>query len=254
MRADGTALVGIAPVPNCPGASHLCSTACVVECGRILIIGAGGFGRELWHWIRSAGGPTARLVAGFLDRDPRRLDGHGIDRPILGDPAMFRPGADDGFLLAIGIPGVRRAVADDLVSRGARLLSFVHPTAVVAPTARIGDGAIICPLAVVSDSVSLGRCTLVNYHASLGHDATTGDYCVLSPNAALGGAAHLGDDVFLGLSASVGPGRRIGSRSKVAANSAALADVPADALVVGVPGRCSPLLAVAPLPSPGGAA
>jgi sugar O-acyltransferase (sialic acid O-acetyltransferase NeuD family) len=185
-------------------------------------------------------------VAGFLDRDPRRLDGHALGKPVIGDPATFQPADGDGLLLAIGIPGVRRAVAADLASRGGRFLSFVHPTAIVAPTARLGAGTIVCPLAVVSDAVSLGGCTLVNYHASLGHDATTGDYCVLSPNAALGGHAHLADDVFLGLSASVGPGRRIGARSKVAANSVALGDVPADTLVVGVPGRLSPLVDLAP--------
>jgi len=212
------------------------------SCDRILIVGAGGFGRELWHWLQAADGAVPARVAGFLDRDPRRLDGKGLDRPVLGDPATFQPAAGDGFLLAIGIPGVRRAVASDLLSRGGRLVSFVHPTALVAPTARVGAGTIICPLAIVSDAVTLGRGTLVNYHASLGHDAATGDFCVLSPNAALGGHARLDDDVFLGLSASVGPGKRIGARSKVAANSAALADVPADTLVVGVPGRCSPLV------------
>ena len=101
---------------------------------------------------------------------------------------------------------------------------------------------------MVSDRVTTGRCTLVNYQASLGHDAATGDYCVLSPNAALGGHAVLGDDVFLGLSASVGPGRRVGDRSKVAANSTALVDVAADRLVVGVPGRPTPLIDIGMAP------
>ncbi len=223
-----------------------CTLFSSIDCGRILIIGAGGFGRELWRWLQSAGGSVPQRVAGFLDRDRNRLDGQSIDLPILGDPATFRPDDADGLLLAIGISGVRRAVATDLVSRGGRWLSFVHPTAIVAPTARVGEGTIVCPLAVVSDSVSLGRCTLVNYHASLGHDATTGDFCVLSPNAALGGHSRLGDDVFLGLSASVGPGRSVGARSKIAANSTALTDVPPDTLVVGVPGRFSPLLAGGP--------
>lgn len=181
-------------------------------------------------------------IAGFLDRDALcRLDPDAP--PLLGDPAVYGPRAGDGLVLAIGIPGVRRRVAADLASRGGRFVTFVHPTALVAPSARLGHGTIVCPLAVVSDRVATGRCTLVNYHASLGHDSATGDYCVLSPNAALGGHAILGDDVFLGLSASVGPGRRVGERSKVAANSVALADVPADRLVVGVPGRLTPLVA-----------
>lgn len=196
----------------------------------------------MWQWLWSGVAGTTPPVAGFIDRDPHCV--LGLDAPpLLGDPAHYRPQAGDGLVLAIGIPGVRRRVAGDLESRGGRFVTFVHPSALVARSARLGNGTIVCPLAVVSDRVVTGRGTLINYHASLGHDSATGDYCVLSPNAALGGHAILGEDVFLGLSASVGPGRHVGDRSKVAANSAALADVPADRLVVGVPGRLTPLVA-----------
>jgi len=95
------------------------------------------------------------------------------------------------------------------------------------PTASVGEGAVIYPYAIVSDAVRLGRLTLMNYHSSLKHDASTGDYAVLSPHATLGGAAVVEEDVFLGMYASVGPGKRVGQRSKVSANSAALCDVPA---------------------------
>jgi acetyltransferase-like isoleucine patch superfamily enzyme len=107
---------------------------------------------------------------------------------------------------------------------------------------RASPGSIVCPYAIVSDAASVGRFTLLNYHSSLGHDATAGDYAVFSPYATLGGGAHVGDDVFLGLHASIGPGKRIGARSKVSANSAALADAPAESLVHGVPGQISPLI------------
>lgn len=181
-------------------------------------------------------------IVGFLDADPRcTLDPDAP--PLLGDPAHYLPRPGDGLFLAIGIPGIRRRVAADLESRGGRFVTFVHPSALVARSARLGAGTLVCPLAVVSDRVVTGRCTLINYHASLGHDSATGAYCVLSPNAALGGHAVLGEDVFLGLSASVGPGRRVGDRSKVAANSVALSDVPPDRLLLGVPGRLAPLLA-----------
>lgn len=225
---------------------HSAVVPVALDCDRVVIVGAGGFGREVWQWIRSGGGRSPP-IAGFLDADPRcSLDPDSP--PLLADPARYLPQPGDGLLLAIGIPAVRRRVAADLESRGGRFVTFVHPTALLATSARLGAGTIVCPLAVVSDRVTTGRCTLVNYHASLGHDSATGDYCVLSPNAALGGHAVLGDDVFLGLSASVGPGRSVGDRSKVAANSAALSDVAADRLVVGVPGRPTPLIDIGMAP------
>lgn len=210
---------------------------------RILIVGAGGFGREVLLWARDAWAAQAALITGFLSDNAHRLAELDCDLPIVGDPATFEPRPGDALLLGIGIPAVRRKVAEDLLSRGAEFLSLLHPTAIIAPTASIGLGSIVCPGAIVSDSARLGRFALVNYHASLAHDSAAGDFAVLSPYATLAGNARIADDVFLGLHASVGPSVEVGQRSKVAANSCALSAVPADSLVVGVPGRISPLLA-----------
>jgi sugar O-acyltransferase (sialic acid O-acetyltransferase NeuD family) len=209
---------------------------------RILIVGAGGFGREVVHWARAAWPAWAGRIAGFLAADAGGRPAGGLPLPILADPAAFEPRPGDGLVLAIGIPGVRRRVAEGLATRGGAFLTLVHPTAVVAATATLGPGSIVCPHAVVSDSVALGRCVLVNYHASLAHDAAAGDFAVLSPYATLGGAARIAADVFLGLHATVGPGVSVGEGSKVAANSCALHDVPPRSLVHGVPGRVGPLL------------
>lgn len=214
------------------------------DCRRILIVGAGGFGREVLQWIRHAWPAHAERIGGFLSADPGVLDGRVHSPAIVGHPESFMPASDDGLVLAIGIPGTRRKVAERLEAHGARFLTLVHPLAVVAETAVIGTGTVICPGAIVSDSVRVGRFALLNYHSSLGHDAVAGDFAVLSPYATLGGGAEIDDDVFLGLHASVGPGKRVGPRSRVSANSAVLADAGPDSLVFGVPGRVRPLISV----------
>ena len=202
---------------------------------RILVVGAGGFGREVVLWARDAWPTAASMMAGFLAADAVGTDECPL--PILASPDDFQPSPADGLLLAIGIPAVRRRVAESLLARGGRFLTLIHPTAIVAPSASIGPGSILCPYAIASASTSLGRFTLLNYHDSLGHDASTGDFSVLSPYATLGGGAHVGADVFMGLHASVAPGKSVGASSKVSANSACLADVPAGSIVFGVPGR-----------------
>jgi len=204
---------------------------------RILIVGAGGFGREVLHWARDAWPDHASLIAGFLSADATQCPS-----PIIAEPTTFTPQAGDALVLAIGIPGVRRRVAEDLLARGADFLTLVHPSAIVCDTADVGAGSVVCPGAIVSDAARLGRFCLVNYHASVAHDASAGDFAVLSPYATLAGGAAVAADVFMGLHASVGPGVRVGPRSKIAANSCALAHAPADSLVHGVPGRVSPLL------------
>ena len=206
--------------------------------GRVLVVGAGGFGREVRWWARDALAGSPARVVGYLDADASL----GTDElPVLGDPATHAPRADESFVLAIGIPHVRRRVAESLLARGARFLTLIHPSAIVVPSARVASGAVVCPGAIVSDSAEIGPFGLLNYHASVAHDTVVGAYAVLSPYATLAGHARVGDDAFLGLHASVGPGRRVGDRSKVAANSCALADVPPDSLAYGVPGRVARL-------------
>ena len=209
---------------------------------RILVVGAGGFGREVLQWARDAWAERASLIEGFLSAEKDRLHVRDDVPGIIASPEDFFPESGDALLLAIGIPAARRRVAELLKSRGATFLTLIHPTAIVAPTATIGGGSILCPYSILSDAARIGECVLMNYHTSLGHDASAGDYAVLSPYAALGGNAHIAEDVFLGMHASVGPAKRIGARSKVSANSCALADAPADSIVYGTPGRVGPLI------------
>ena len=220
------------------------------DCERIIIVGAGGFGREVLQWARHAWPEHVHKLAGFVSADPTKLDGHAPTLPILGSPNDFEPQPTDGLVLGIGIPRVRRVVAEHLEARGGRFLTLIHPTAIVADTAVIGPGSVICPYAVVSDAVRLERCVLVNYHASLGHDAKAGDFTVLSPYATLGGEAAIGADVFMALHSTVGPAVRIGSDSAVAANSCALEDVGSQKLTFGVPGRAAPRILVDNTPDP----
>jgi sugar O-acyltransferase (sialic acid O-acetyltransferase NeuD family) len=214
------------------------------DCRRIIIVGAGGFGREVLHWSSDAWPDHRERIAGFLSKDPNRLDGISCRLPILGSPESFEPETGDGFVLAIGIPGTRRRVAEVLLSKGCRFLSVIHPTAIVAPTAVIETGAVICPYAIVSDSVRVGRFALLNYHSSLGHDASVGDFAVLSPYATLGGGARVEDEVFLGLNVAVAPNVVLGSRTRVSAGAVAMRDAPVDSLIYGVPGRSSKCIAV----------
>jgi sugar O-acyltransferase (sialic acid O-acetyltransferase NeuD family) len=212
------------------------------DCKRILIVGAGGFGREVLQWARDAWPDADDRIAGFLSADADALEGLDCDHSVLGSPDGYQPAPGDRLLLAIGIPYVRRRVTESLLDRGAEFLTLIHPTAIVAASASIGPGSILCPYSIASDSCRVGRFVLMNFHSSLGHDAAAGDFAVLSPYATLGGAAKIAEDVFLGLHASVGPRVGIGSRSKIAANSCVLADAPGRSLLHGVPARVSPLL------------
>ncbi|MNY26624.1 putative acetyltransferase EpsM [compost metagenome] len=114
---------------------------------------------------------------------------------------------------------------------------MIHPSAIVASTARIGEGVVICPFSLVSDGVKIDDFAMLNYYASCGHDAEIGAYSILSPYATVNGMSCLEDEVFMGTHSTVTARRRVGHRAKINANSVAMQDVAPRCLVIGVPGK-----------------
>lgn len=205
---------------------------------RLMIIGAGGFGREVLAWALDCPDCGKEWkIEGFLDANTLALEGYPCDLPILGDPATHTPTPDDLLVCAIGDPVRRLALCLRLRKAGGHFLTLIHPTAVTGPAVRIGEGSILCPGAVVTTNVTLGDFTILNVGVCVGHDVTTGDACTLSPHADLGGHSKLGEGVFLGTHADVLPGAIVGDYAKVGAGSVVLKKVEPHTTVVGVPAR-----------------
>jgi sugar O-acyltransferase (sialic acid O-acetyltransferase NeuD family) len=204
---------------------------------QLIIVGAGGFGRELYELLWDAFSPDMYQVKGFLAADVVDLRAMGIDHEVIGNPDTYQPESDELFLLAIGHMDVRKRVVEQLESRGGRFTSFIHPLARIAKTAKIADGAVIYPNAVVSNQSELAEHVHLNFFASVGHDCRVGRYCLLAPYATLNGNVRLEDEVYVSTHGTVAPGCRLGRRSKLSANSACMRDTPENTLVFGVPGR-----------------
>lgn len=203
----------------------------------LVIVGAGGFGREMYHWARDCFSADQYRIKGFLSAKPNDLDGFEIQSPILGDPLQYAPQTNERFLFAIGLIDVKRRLIDALVAKGAQFERLVHPTAVVCNTAKLGTGVVICPFATVSDSVRVDDFAMLNFYASCGHDAHVGAYSVLCPYATLNGFAVIEEEVFMGTHSTVTPSRRVGHHSKISANSLVSQNTQPHTLVYGVPGQ-----------------
>ena len=203
----------------------------------IVIVGAGGFGREVYLWAKDSFSKDQYRIKGFLDDNPRILNNYNIDIGIIGDLDGYEIKEQDRFVFAIGDIDVKKYLVTKLKEKGAKFLTLIHPTAIVANTAKIGQGVIICPFVTVSDHAQLGDFVMMNIYSSCGHDVKVGDYCILSPYATLNGFVILEDEVFLGTHATVILYKKVGYKSKISANSVVMRDVPPNKIVFGVPGK-----------------
>ncbi|MFH0725709.1 MAG: acetyltransferase [Pseudomonadota bacterium] len=205
---------------------------------RLMIIGAGGFGREMLAWLEATEKTACYEASGFLDKNSKALDGYGIDLPILGDPDHYQPKSDDLFICAFGNTREKLRICRSLKARGGQFATFIHPTAVIGKNCSIGEGSILCPGAVVTSNVRIGSFVTLNVFATVGHDAVIGDGSTLSGHCDVTGFAFLGEGVFMGSHAAVLPGAVVGDYAVIGAGSVVLKKAAAKTTVFGVPARC----------------
>ena len=75
---------------------------------------------------------------------------------------------------------------------------YMHPTAQVAASAKIGDGTKIWMNAQVRENVHMGNDCIIGKDAYIDFEVTMGDRCKIQNGALVYNAAELGDGVFIG--------------------------------------------------------
>ncbi len=204
---------------------------------KLLIVGAGGFGRELYAWAsQHPDHGRAWRLAGFLDDNPEALKPFGSFAPVS-PLAGHKPAADQVYLAGLGMPALKEKLVYPLVSAGAEFLTFVHPSVIFGDRVTLGRGVVVCPGAVLSADIDVGEFAMINLNCTIGHDARLGPWTSLSAQCDITGHVRVADRVFLGSRATIIPGKTVGSRSTVGAGAVVVTDVPAAVTVVGIPAR-----------------
>lgn len=205
----------------------------------IIIVGAGRFGREICCWIEQMLDPATMRIKGFLDdtRAAAPCLNDAYPYPLLGDIDAYVPGAEDAFVIAIAEPADKLRIAAGLQAKSAAFFTLIHPSAVLARTATVGQGAIICPFAMLSADSVTGDFVTINSYCGIGHDAVIGDGATLSSHVDITGGVIVETGVFFGSSAVVLPQLRIGSGARVGAGAIVMRAVAAGSTVYAMPAR-----------------
>lgn len=207
---------------------------------KIIIVGAGGFGRELLWWIKDINKVEKKWeIAGFIDDNPNALDGYKCDYPIIGTIKDWQPKEDEEFALAFGSPALKRKIVDLLKSKGAKFATVIHPTAMLSEFAKIGEGFIMFPNSKVSCNTTVGDFVTL-LATPIGHDVEIGDYTVISGGCNVVRNVKIGKDVFLAAGVCIAQDVQIGDGAYLGLGSVVLKDVPAGATVFGNPARIVP--------------
>ena len=201
------------------------------------IVGAGGFGREVYSMTRSSRGSDVQWrVAGFLNDIADALDGFDGFPPIAAG-TDYAPRENDVFVCAIGDVKGRNMVCEKLRGNGAQFINLISDAALISGAAILGEGIIIEAFTGVAASARIGDFSTILAHTTIGHDAKIGSCVQISSYCDIHGWAEIGDGSLIGSHAVILNQVKVGAGATVGAGSVVIQNVPPGATVFGVPAK-----------------
>lgn len=204
---------------------------------KIVIVGVGGFGREIAWLIERINSikPTWDLV-GFVDDNKSLLGDHISGYPVVGNSVWLNNQTEDIFAVcAIGSSNVRKKVIQKLSN--VKFATLVDPKVEISNTVEIGEGTIICAGSVLTVDVSLGNHVIINLNCTIGHDAIIRDYVTIHPSVNVSGNTYIQKNVEIGTGSKIIQGLEIGRNTIVGAGSVVVRDIPEFCTAVGSPAK-----------------
>jgi sugar O-acyltransferase (sialic acid O-acetyltransferase NeuD family) len=197
----------------------------------VAIIGAGGHAKVVYDAILSA---EQHEVVGFVDDNVDLIGTKLYGLPIVGNiadldsPALRDPEnrGVEGYIIAIGNNTVRKEKVAFYSQAGYLPITVIHPRAVIAKTAQIGEGAVVFANVVVNPEARIGKHVILYTACTIDHECNIADYAYISPGCNVGGQVTIETGAFLGIGAVVLPRITVGAWSIIGAGAVVTKDIP----------------------------
>lgn len=194
------------------------------------IIGASGHGKVVADIAKKLG--YDEIV--FFD-DNKAVDYCGVYPVVGASQDIFHHNCD--ALVAVGNPGVRSWLMEELEREQKTLPVLVHPNAVVAEDVRLGAGTVVVAGAVVNPGAQIGKGCIINTCSSVDHDCIVEDYVHVSVGAHVAGTVLIGHHTWVGAGVTVSNNINICANCMIGAGAVVCKDIVEEGTYIGVPAR-----------------
>lgn len=195
---------------------------------KLAIIGASGHGKVVADIARKNG--YSEIV--FLDDDESIHECGGY--PVIGKSSEAGT-IDADAIIGIGNAGVRKQIQESIPDE--KLVTLIHPDAVVAEDVVIGKGTVVMAGAVINPGVRIGKGCIINTCSSVDHDCIVDDFVHVAVGSHLCGTVNVGAGTWIGAGVTVNNNVFICPDCMIGAGAVIVNDIWECGTYVGVPAR-----------------
>jgi sugar O-acyltransferase (sialic acid O-acetyltransferase NeuD family) len=208
-----------------------------MENKKLVIIGAGGMGREVLFLLSETN--NRYDILGFIDNTPE-LQGKIINQfPVLGgDSWLFNYPDEINVVIAIGNPKARKQTVDKFSEyKNILFPNIIADNVKYSDSISMGKGNIICFSSIFTVNISIGSFVIINSNTIIGHDVSVGNFVSLYGSVHIAGNVSIGECAEIGIGANIIQGKSIGNNAIIGAGAVVVRDIPANCTAVGVPAK-----------------
>lgn len=117
-----------------------------------------------------------------------------------------------------------------------RFCTFIHPSCMIARSAKIGIGTIIMASTIVNANATIGKFCTIQSLVTIGHDSQMGDYNFIATQSTIGNI-RMGNRNFMGINANTNNFIDIGDDCFIGMASNVVKSIPSNTKVYGNPAK-----------------
>lgn len=205
----------------------------------IVIIGAGGFGREVKTIIDAVNKveKTYNFIGYYDD---------GIEKgtiinnfPVLGNlQDLNATDKEVSVLLGVGDPTTKGKIVNTLSNEKINFPTLIHPSVQISnDDVAISNGCIICGGTIITCNIKIGNFVTLNLMCTVGHDTIIDDFSSFMPSVNISGEVHISEKVYVGTGAKIINQLTIGKSTIVGAGAVVSKSLPDCCTAVGIPAK-----------------
>lgn len=204
----------------------------------IVIVGAGGFGREVEWLIERINQKEKKWnLLGYVDDNKIKNEIVGNSKNLFSIEELLKIDKKTNAVIAVGNSVTRKEICSKLKQNKNIIFPNLIDPSVIMGKLDIGKGNIICAGTIITVNVKINDFTIINLDCTIGHDDILNDFVTIYPSVNVSGNVTIEECTEIGTGTQIIQGKTIFKNCIIGAGAVVNKNIEEEGTYVGVPAR-----------------